>query len=80
MKKVGSMTNDCSGHRCQLLGLQVLRAVACAGVFLTHTLIDGLDALGSSAVTIFFMLSGFVLVYQYLGRHRLVEPSLVANV
>lgn len=77
---MGSMTNDCSGHRRQLPGLQVLRTVACAGVFLTHTLIDGLDALGSSAVTIFFMLSGFVLVYQYLGRHRLAEPSLVANV
>lgn len=48
-----------------LLSLQSLRAIAFSGVFISHC--DILD-LGKWGVSIFFVLSGFVMVYNYYDR------------
>ena len=45
--------------------LEVLRALACIGVFTSHCYISSLGAWG---VSVFIMLSGFLLVYNGLDR------------
>lgn len=48
-----------------LISLQALRAIAFLGVFISHC--DILD-LGKWGVSVFFVLSGFVLTYNYYNR------------
>lgn len=59
--------------------LQALRAWAFMGVFLTHTDIMFLK-LGAWGVSVFFILSGFLMTYSYYGKKRIVSVSLTENI
>lgn len=51
-----------------LLPLQGLRTLAFAAIFLSHTGIGYLGALGAWGVSVFFVLSGVVMLYSYYNR------------
>ena len=53
----------------RLLGLQVLRAFGAAMVFFSHTLNYKYSKFGGIGVSIFFVLSGFIMCYSYHDRH-----------
>lgn len=58
--------------------LQALRCFAFLGIFLFHAF-GGTNGLGRWGVSVFFVLSGFVLVYSYLGRGRITSTSVKDN-
>ncbi len=51
-----------------LSSLQGLRTVAFAAIFLSHTGLGNFEALGAWGVSVFFILSGFVMLYSYYDR------------
>ena len=57
--------NDKIAKKPRLPGLQALRALAFLGIFTTHT---GLTGLGAFGVSVFFVLSGFLMFYNYADR------------
>lgn len=59
--------------------LQALRAWAFMGVFLSHTGIEVLG-LGVWGVSVFFILSGFLMTYSYYGKERIKSVSWKENV
>mgnify|MGYP001064821916 CR=1 FL=1 len=59
--------------------LQALRAWAFMGVFLTHTDIMFLK-LGAWGVSVFFILSGFLMTYNYYGKKRIESVSFTKNI
>ncbi|MBR3108913.1 MAG: acyltransferase [Clostridia bacterium] len=59
-----------------IMPLQAIRAIACLAVFLYHGIGPTMKFLGVWGVSIFFVLSGFVLVYSYWERP--VEPTIKA--
>lgn len=61
--------------------LQTLRCFAFLAVFLFHTGYQCLirTGLGRWGVSIFLVLSGFVLVYSYYGKHRITSTSVKDN-
>lgn len=59
--------------------LQALRAWAFMGVFLTHTDIMSLK-LGAWGVSVFFILSGFLMTYSYFGKKRIESVSFTKNI
>ena len=65
-----------------LTQLQTLRAFAFIGVFICHTAIlnNVLECVGFFGVSVFFVLSGFVMVYSYYGKQRIKNVSFVSNV
>lgn len=60
----------------KLLSLQALRGYAIVGVFLCHEHV--LDVGGQWGVSVFFMLSGFLLVYKYY-KSDILRCSVVNN-
>lgn len=58
----------------KLNGLQGLRAVAFLAIFISHTL--GYACLGAWGVSVFLVLSGFVMVYSYLPRPEITESGV----
>ena len=65
-----------------LTQLQTLRAFAFIGVFICHTAIlsNVLECVGFFGVSVFFVLSGFVMVYSYYGKQRIKDLSFFSNV
>ena len=57
-----------SPPRIFLSSLQGLRTVAFAAIFLSHTGLGNFEALGAWGVSVFFILSGFVMLYSYYDR------------
>lgn len=59
--------------------LQGLRTCGFLAIFISHT-VDGQASLGAAGVSIFLILSGFLLAYSYLQRDTaLRQPSLADN-
>lgn len=48
--------------------IQSLRAIAFLAVFMSHSRLFGLGFLGAWGVSIFFVLSGFLMVYSYYPK------------
>lgn len=65
-----------------LLNLQSLRAFAFLGIFIchTHVLNNVLECLGGWGVSIFLVLSGFVMVYSYYDKNRIHLCNITANI
>ena len=65
-------------ERKRLDSLQALRALACIGVMLSHAGFSGRAFAGSGAwgVSVFFVLSGFVMIYSYYGRGKIQSCSM----
>lgn len=53
--------------------LQGLRAVAILAIFVSHTGIGNLGALGAWGVSVFFVLSGFLMLYNYLTKGKIPQ-------
>lgn len=54
-------------------GLQGLRAVAFIAIFISHTSVGNYSKLGAWGVSIFLVLSGFVMVYSYWNKRELIS-------
>lgn len=59
--------------------LQALRGIAFMGVFLSHVGIPVFNNAGHWAVSVFFILSGFVLVNAYLAGDKIGKPTIKGN-
>lgn len=64
----------------KLNGLSVIRALACIGVLLAHTGFLYMDSVGKCCVSLFLILSGFVMTYSYYGTGRISKPSISGNI
>lgn len=47
---------------------QGLRAIVCVAIFISHSGLGSFGALGAWGVSVFFVLSGFLMMYNYLQR------------
>jgi len=65
--------------RKQIDSLQALRGLAFLGIFLFHTNIPCFGGAGAWGVSVFFILSGFVMVYSYFELNRIDTPSFFGN-
>ena len=59
--------------------LQGLRVIAFLGVFLAHSEIIKFGPLGIQSVSIFFVLSGFVMLLSYYKKNRFQDISIKGN-
>lgn len=59
---------DDNYKKTKIKSLQGLRAVAILAIFISHTGLGNLEALGAWGVSVFFVLSGFVMMYSYFPR------------
>lgn len=77
----GNDNNLCSSNPKKILTrLQSLRALAFLGVCISHTGFYGtVSSLGAWGVSIFFVLSGFVMVYSYYNKGRIQKVSIIDN-
>lgn len=68
-------------HSKRIDTLQVVRGLAFVGVFLVHVGYKCLSrmGLGRFGVSLFFVLSGFTMVYSYYGKNRITSVSLKDN-
>lgn len=64
-----------------LTQLQALRALAFVCVFICHTAIfnNSLECVGRWGVSVFFVLSGFVMVYSYYEKNRIKDCNFISN-
>lgn len=60
--------------------LQALRGIASLGVLVSHTGIRCFKGTGAWGVSVFLILSGFLMVYSYYGKSRLKNPSIRNNI
>ena len=60
--------------------LQVLRCFAFLGIFICHTGLNGFQSLGGWGVSVFIVLSGFLMTYNYWGKDRIKKISLIENI
>ena len=73
-----TLPSDASSHF--LLNLQSLRALAFFSVMFHHTGISFLNSVGRWGVSVFFILSGFVMVYSYYNKNRIQISSVTESV
>lgn len=71
MTKVTEYRRNAKGF---LLPLQGLRTIAFTAIFLSHARIGDFGCLGAWGVSIFFVLSGFVMLYSYYNRETVLKP------
>lgn len=74
-----SENNSKSANSSFLTNLQALRAIAFCSVMLSHTGLAFFRGVGAWGVSVFFVLSGFVLVYSYYEKNRLAPCSIGNN-
>ena len=58
--------------------LQGLRACSFLAIFFSHS-VDGYASFGAAGVSVFLILSGFLLAYRYLPRESASSPTLRGN-
>lgn len=68
-------TNSTVANNSKITSIQALRACAFIGIFASHT---GMLALGAWGVSIFLVLSGFIMFYAYIGRD--LETGVEKNI
>ena len=66
--------------RKRLDGLSALKALACMGVFISHVSHELFDGAGALAVSIFLIVLGFTMFYNYYGEGRIVNTSLMGGI
>lgn len=59
--------------------LQVVRCFSFLGVFLCHTGFDSMRSLGGWGVSVFIILSGFLMSFNYCDKNRFVDFSVKSN-
>lgn len=59
--------------------IQIIRGIAFLGVFLSHTGIKAFSASGAWGVSVFFILSGFLMTYNYYGKSRIRQIGIKDN-
>jgi len=64
----------------KILCLQGYRAIAFIGIFLSHTGITLFNVLGPWGVSVFLILSGFLMTINYYKKDRVVSCSFTSNV
>ena len=73
-----SASDSGSSARPRLNALQVMRAYGTIMVFFSHTLNYKYGIFGGAGVSLFFVLSGFVMCYAYIDRElRATLPSAI---
>lgn len=60
--------------------IQALRGIAFLGVFLSHTGLKWFGATGHWGVSIFLVLSGFLMFVSYSGNNRIERISIWNNI
>lgn len=60
--------------------IQALRGIAFLGVFLSHTGLKWFGAVGHWGVSVFLVLSGFLMFISYSGNDRIKRISLRDNI
>ncbi len=63
-----------------ILPLQGLRAIAFIGIFLSHTEYKVFSPLGGWGVSVFLILSGFLMIINYCNGDKLTTPGCLSNV
>lgn len=66
--------------RQEMESLNALRGIAFLTVMYSHTGINIFAETGKCAVSVFFILSGFVMVYSYYGTNKITEVSVCRNI
>ena len=69
----------CGGGKNRIQTLESLRAFAFLGVFAHHTSLKIFEGAGAWGVSIFIMLSGFVLAINYLSKDKIPSTSCKYN-
>ncbi len=65
----------------KIKSLEIVRMIAFACVFIAHSGCGGEgDRLGALGVSLFLILAGFLMAYNYYGQSRINEISLPSNV
>lgn len=62
-----------------LKGLYFVRALAFLAVFFQH-INDRFIGIGGWGVSIFIVLSGFLMVYQYYDKDEIIQNSFIINI
>ena len=60
--------------------LQSIRASAFLGIFLCHTGFDNVRGLGAWGVSVFIILSGFLMSYNYCDKYIFNDQSIIASI
>lgn len=73
------MNSDSVSRSRRIPSLQGLRACGFVAIFLSHS-VDGFTFFGAAGVSIFLVLSGFLMAYRYLPRESVLDrPSIWSN-
>ena len=56
--------------------LQGLRAIAFLAIFISHARLKNFGALGAWGVSVFFVLSGFLMIYNYLPKQIITKSAI----
>lgn len=73
------MCNPQCENKSTIIALQGLRAIAFLGIFLSHTEIKIFSCFGPWGVSVFLILSGFLMIVNYYDRGRLEKRNFFAN-
>lgn len=60
--------------------LQIVRALACIGIFASHSEIKCLEGFGPWGVSIFLVLSGFLMVYNHIDNNENMNLSICSSI
>ena len=67
---------DNSVNKNRIDSLQAVRALAFLGIFLSHSDITAFSSGGAWGVSVFLILSGFLMYYSYYGDNRVQNLGL----
>jgi peptidoglycan/LPS O-acetylase OafA/YrhL len=65
--------------RKRITSLQGIRLIAFFGVFISHSNIDQLSSGGAWGVSVFLILSGFLMIYSYYDTNKLTTSTIKEN-